>query len=34
MMPPGVDAAGAQAAAAPPVEYAVTGLRDLMKILP
>jgi beta-phosphoglucomutase-like phosphatase (HAD superfamily) len=33
MMPPGVDAAGAQAAAAPSIEYAVTGLRDLMKIL-
>ena len=34
MVPPGGEAAGAQAAAAPPVEYAVTGLRDLMKILP
>jgi len=34
MAPHGVPAAAAQAAADPPVEHAVTDLRDLMKILP
>jgi HAD superfamily hydrolase (TIGR01509 family) len=33
IMPQGVPAAEAQAAAEPPVEHAVTDLRDLMKIL-
>jgi putative hydrolase of the HAD superfamily len=34
MLPQGVHAAQAQASAEPPVEHAVTELRDLMKILP
>jgi HAD superfamily hydrolase (TIGR01509 family) len=33
MVPQGAEAAEAQAAAEPPVEYAVTDLRDLMKVL-
>jgi FMN phosphatase YigB (HAD superfamily) len=34
MAPQGVEPAEARAAADPPVEHAVTDLRDLMKILP
>jgi HAD superfamily hydrolase (TIGR01509 family) len=33
MAPPGAEAAGAQASAGPPVDHAVTDLRDLLKIL-
>ena len=34
MVPQGVDRAEAQVSAEPPVEHAVTSLRDLMNILP